>query len=261
VTKLFDSHRQPGLRNLRDVGGVSAAAGRRVPLGRLYRSDAPIAGDPVPDLQPWPPRTVVDLRSPGEADAAAHPLAAAATRVVTIPLFRQLDPAELARRRGRAPSDLPTIYRGLLRTSALNLVSVMRVIAESPGPLLLHCAAGKDRTGVATAVALAAVGVPREAIVADYARTEESIDGLLQRLAIGWGPERSAARIEQLTVERPDLMRAPPAAIEAVLETLEAWPGGAPGWLLEHGLGEDRLVRLTEALTVSAPVPDVDAPR
>jgi hypothetical protein len=240
------------MRNLRDVGGVSAAAGRRVPRGRLYRSDAPIAGDPVPDVQPWPPRTVVDLRSPGEAQATGHPLASAGTRIVTIPLFRQLDPAELAQRRGQEPGDLPSIYRRLLHESTLELVRVIGVIAESPGPVLLHCSAGKDRTGVAIAIVLAAVGVPSEAIVADYVRTEESIDGLLERLALGWGPERSARRIERLTVERPDLMRAPAGAIEAVLETLEAWPDGAGGWLLEHGLPGDRLERLGQALTVAA---------
>jgi protein-tyrosine phosphatase len=238
-----------GLRNLRDVGGVAAADGRHVPRGRLYRSDAPIAGDPDPELRPWPPRAVIDLRSPGESRSTVHPLASARTSVVNIPLFRGLDPSRLgAQRRDNVP-DLPTIYRALLKASAVNLVSVMQAIAESPFPVLLHCAAGKDRTGVATAVALAAVGVPTDAIVRDYLRTEASLDGLLDRLARGWSEDGVQARLRHLRVERPELMLAPAAAIEALLDTLEAWPRGARGWLVDHGFGEETLERLTDRLT------------
>jgi protein-tyrosine phosphatase len=240
----------PGLLNLRDVGDVPAASGRRVPLGRLYRSDAPMLGDPDPELRPWPPRTVVDLRSPGEGRSGAHPLHSERTRVVNIPLFRRLDPGQLASQRRAEPPDLSTIYRRLLRASAVNLVAVAEVIAESPGPVLLHCAAGKDRTGVATAVALAAVGVTPEAIVADYLHTERSLDGLLGRLALSWSEHQREARLRRLTVDRPDLMQAPAAAIEAVLETLGAWPGATAGWLLDHGLAESGLERLIERLTV-----------
>ncbi len=238
-----------GLRNLRDVGGVAAAAGRRVARGRLYRSDAPIVGDPDPELRPWPPRTVVDLRSPGEARSILHPLASSRTRVLNIPLFRGLDPSRVGGQRDEEESDLPTIYRRLLRASALNLVSVTEVIADSPFPVLIHCAVGKDRTGIATAVALAAVGVPNEAIVADYLLTEASLDGMLDRLADGWPEHQLDARLRRVTVDRPDLMLVPPAAIETVLDALEAWPGAARGWLLHHGLADETLGRLVSRLT------------
>jgi hypothetical protein len=238
------------LRNLRDVGGIPTDGGRLVARGRLYRSDAPIVGDPDPELRPWPPRTVVDLRSPGEARGVDHPLESEHTRVVNIPLFRQLDPALPGAGDAIEPPGLPAIYRRLMRASALNLVAVVRVIADSPAPVLLHCAAGKDRTGVATAVALAAVGASPEAIVADYLRTEASLDGLLERLALGWSDEHREARVQRLTVQRPDLMLAPAAAIEAVLETLHAWPGATPRWLLEHGLEASELRALVDRLTV-----------
>jgi hypothetical protein len=230
---------------LRDVGDVPAGDGRHVPLGRLYRSDAPISGDPAPDLRPWPPRTVVDLRSPGEAVAGDHPLGSPRTRVVNIPLFRGLEPGQAARGR-----DLPEVYRRLLRSSAPSLIAVLRVIAESPSPLLLHCAAGKDRTGVATAVTLSAVGVEPEAIIADYLRTEASLGNLVERLAQGWAEADRAERVHRITVARPDLMLAPVAAIEAVLETLVSWPGGVGGWLDDHGFTEDLRQRLRSRLTV-----------
>jgi hypothetical protein len=237
-----------GLRNLRDVGGVPAAAGRRVAYGRLYRSDAPIVGDPDPNLRPWPPRTVIDLRSPRESDGI-HPLASPHTRVVTVPLFGALEPARAA----TETDDLPTAYRRLLRSSAGNLIAVLRAIAAGPTPVLLHCAAGKDRTGVATAVALAAVGVAPDAIIADYLRTEASLDGMLDRLALGWSEEIRHVKVRWLSVERPDLMAAPPAAIQAVLESLGDWPDATRGWLRAHGLTECERRRLIDRLTAPDP--------
>jgi len=253
----LEEHAAPGLHNLRDVGGVRTSDGRRVLAGRLYRSDAPILGDPAPALRPWPPRTVVDLRSVGEAAAERHPLASDTTEVVNIALLRELDPARMAQRRNREPGDLPTIYRGMLRASAEALARVVDVVAHRPAPVLLHCAAGKDRTGVATAVTLAAIGVCPEAIVADYLRTEERLEGLLDRIAQGWSPAQLEASMHRLTVERPDLMGAPVEAIQAVLETLEGWPGGAPGWLRDHGLAPGAVETLRRRLTEPLPAEDV----
>lgn len=232
-----------GLRNLRDVGGIPVGDGRRVATGRLYRSDAPIPGDRVPDLQPWPPRTVVDLRSPGEA-ATAHPLETATTRVINIPLFGSLDPSRMSRGAAVDGVDLPTIYRRLMARASERLVAVVALVAENPGPVLVHCAAGKDRTGVTTAVTLAAVGAGREAIVADYVRTEESLEHLHDRMARSWAQDHREETLRRLTEDRPDLMLAPATAIEAVLETLEGWPGGAGGWLLDHGLAPEALEAL-----------------
>jgi hypothetical protein len=242
-----------GLRNLRDVGGAVAAGDRRVPHGRLYRSDAPLRGDPDPGLRPWPPRTVVDLRSPGEAITRSHPLASSKTRIVNIPLLRGLAPGGAPGLR-RSESRLPIgeIYGRLLQTSGANLVRVMETIVDGPRPVLLHCAAGKDRTGIAVAVALAAVDVGADSIVEDYLRTEDGLDGLLERLIQGWAAGERAERLHWLTVERPDLMLAPVEAIRGVLETLADWEGGAPGWLLSHGLSEEKLHRLRAVLTQPA---------
>jgi protein-tyrosine phosphatase len=242
-----------GLRNLRDVGGVRTVDGRWVARGRLYRSDAPIAGDSSPALEPWPPRTVVDLRAPGEALASDHPLAAAGATVVDVPLFGELAPGALqAGEEAQAP-DLPTIYRRVLDSSAHNLGRVVEIVANSPGPVLLHCAAGKDRTGVATAVTLSAVGVGPDAIIADYLLTEESLDGLVERLALGWSDARRDELLHTLTATRPDLMQAPAAAIEAVLATLGSWPGGTPAWLGDHGVSSETLAALRHRLTTSTP--------
>jgi len=236
------------LLNLRDVGPLALSDGRALAAGRLYRSDAPFPEDVDPGLRPWPPRTVIDLRSAGEAAATAHPLDASGTTVVAIPLFRELNPRRMTAASRGSERSLEEIYQGLLRASAASITRVVATIAFSDGPVLLHCAAGKDRTGVAIAVTLAAVGVPDAAIVADYMLTEKTLGDLPRRLALGWS-ESQQKLMNRLTDERPDLLGVTPAAIKGVLAQLAAFPGGAPGWLTDNGLSADHLLALTDRLT------------
>ena len=74
---------------------------------------------------------------------------------------------------------------------------------------------------------------------------------MLDRLADGWPEHQLDARLRRVTVDRPDLMLVPAAAIETVLDALEAWPGAARGWLLHHGLADETLGRLVSRLTES----------
>jgi hypothetical protein len=98
------------------------------------------------------------------------------------------------------------------------------------------------------AVMLAAVGVEDGAIEADYRRTDANLEGIAARLAIGWKGADHAGVLELLTERRPELMQAPSSAIRAVLAHLHAWPGSAPGWLLDHGLSRERLTALASKL-------------
>jgi len=236
------------LQNLRDVGGLPAAGGRTVRTGVLYRSDAPRAGDRPPGMTPWPPRTVIDLRAPDE-QPGAHPLEIGGARVHRISLMRSASPARLAERAADPHlDDLGALYRAMLERAAGPLVEAVRAVAVEPGPALVHCTAGKDRTGVVVAAALATVGVPREAIVADYLRTGEVLDALVGRIAAGWaGPERDAI-VELLTVTRPALMAVDATAITGVLDVFDAAPGGPAGWLERHGLGRDEIGALQARL-------------
>src|SRR4051794_17830791 len=120
-------------------------------------------------------------------------------------------------------------YLGYLRDRPDSVVGALSDIAHGPGPVLVHCAAGKDRTGVVVAMALAAAGVPRAAIVADYVRTGERIGPLMARLRAS---PPYAADLEGVT----DESRKPRAEVmERVLAVLDADHGGPLGWLSERG--------------------------
>src|SRR5579875_2087549 len=119
----------------------------------------------------------------------------------------------------------------------------LRHVAE-PGalPALVHCTAGKDRTGVLVALTLAALGVPDHLIADDYALSRGYLYGLTEggraRIDTAGLPERFA----------PELLAAPPQLILAVLERARGQVGSIPGYLLAHGLREQELAALREAL-------------
>lgn len=214
--------------NLRDVGGLPTESGRRTRPLVLLRSAAPLAGDGDPDGFPWPPAEVVDLRSRSELHGRPHPLDVPGTRVHALPMIKRKTPG--ARGDWSAMPDLPTVYPLFMSDGAGLLVTILRIATNASGPVLIHCAAGKDRTGIAIAVLLRAVGVTRDAVVADYVHTARNMDDVLARLEYH-GPE------DPTHMQR--LMGAPPEAITTVLDELDRAAAGSPdpagAWLMRHG--------------------------
>jgi protein-tyrosine phosphatase len=234
-----------GLANARDLGGLEVEGGGRIRSGVLFRSDAPLAGEPDPDLAPWPPSCVIDLRSVDE-QAASHPLGLRGAVVHSVPLMSRADPAKLV-----ATVDgftLLALYAAMVEKAGDLIVSVVDIIASQTGPTLVHCAVGKDRTGVIIAIVLSAVGVSRLQIVADYDSTGPNMAAVLERIvAVRPVGERDSVRagIDQAP---PHLLQIQTDAIEAVLDTVGSHDGGAAGWLLAHGLAPEKLAQLRSRL-------------
>ena len=233
-----------GAVNVRDVGGLPTENGGETIRGRLLRAD---------NLQELTPAdiailvgdigvtTVVDLRSsheraaegPAPLDAVNsvrhvhHPVLpelAAATDVVAAALLTRAD-----QDRSRYPAD-PAAghYLGYLEDRPDQVTAALRTIAQSPGPALVHCAAGKDRTGVVVALALSAASVSRAAIVADYAATGERVEAILGRL-------RSSRTYAADLDGKPAIVhQARPETMTAFLEQLDARHGGVAQWLADH---------------------------
>jgi protein-tyrosine phosphatase len=126
-------------------------------------------------------------------------------------------------------------YLGYLERRPDSIVAAVRTIAATPGAILVHCAAGKDRTGVVVALALDAAGVSRSVILADYLATGERMDLIIDRLA-----SSATYRTQMLEADRDELTPKS-ATLERVLERVDEQFGGAAGWLLEHGLTDVEL--------------------
>jgi protein-tyrosine phosphatase len=133
-------------------------------------------------------------------------------------------------------------YMSYLRRRPDSVVGSVRAIARADGAVLVHCAAGKDRTGVVVALALDAAGVDRETIIGDYLATRERIDAIMARLV--------SSATYRAELEGHDAQRHAPVrrTMERLLELVDQRFGGSVAWLCAHGLRDPDLERLRHRL-------------
>ena len=227
------------LVNLRDV----ASAHPSLAAGVLLRSDAPHADDVHEYDVAWPPRTIVDLRRPEEM-SGEHPFTASCTVV-------NFEVSGRAAYDGEAEEEpvtnLGDMYRRIIeQPRAQAIVNAIEVIAIGETPVLVHCTAGKDRTGVTVAVALLLVGVDRESVIADYALTHDAMPHVFARM------QATVRRYTDSEVNVldyvPEFLRGAPAeAMGDLIDALED-AGGAEAWYLANGGTPETLERLRERL-------------
>ena len=138
-------------------------------------------------------------------------------------------------------------YLGYLEKRPDSVVAALRAIGAADGAVVVHCAAGKDRTGTIVGLALLVVGVTPDAVVADYAATTQRLPRILERLA---RHPAYAANLDGKTVaqqeSRADTMR-------LLIQALDA-EGGPEAWLRRHGWTDADTARLrAKLLGQSAP--------
>jgi protein tyrosine/serine phosphatase len=188
---------------------------------------------------------VVDLRTPEElaVDGPSN-LAKAGVATAHLPLISDVDDAVLkAQGDTDAVRVLADAYQAFLDQRGEHLVTAARLVAwTGSGSVLVHCAAGKDRTGVTIAVLLDAVGVERAAVLADYDATNEVIADVLASLVAALGDESMISRVPLA------MKRAQPDALRAVLDRMDRDYGGAAGWLRSHGFDDTELDLLRHRL-------------
>lgn len=262
------THRPVGTtQNLRDLGGMPAADGRLVAPGRVYRAEALVWPGTTDLCAVWEPaharlyaelgvRTVLDLRSCAETGRApsAWPDATGAA-YVALPMDEGADGDTnfVAEIRGGlrtrfTADDLAEFYTSTLRRRAPDFGTGLRVLTNPVRlPVLIHCAAGKDRTGLMVALLLEALGVSRPVVVADYALT-----GVLR-------PDRVRAYAHLFAGTGVDLadiatlFDSPASAMESALSRLDAAYGSVPAYLeRECGLTPDELTALRTNLLITA---------
>jgi len=232
-----------GCFNFRDIGGYPTKAGRRVRWRRLFRSDGLHA------LTPADVRTlrddvalgqIVDLRSSSELRSEGRGLLAdEPVEFHHLPLF---DGDAASQRQQVAEITLADRYVLLAEFAADRIARVVTTLAAAPGPAVFHCAAGKDRTGVISAVLLGLLGVADEIIVADYAATQDSLERIVDRLMSLEGYRTMLAALP------PDTLHANPETMVALLERLRAHWGSVEDYVRAAGVDSDSIDRLTTHL-------------
>jgi protein-tyrosine phosphatase len=227
-----------GTYNLRDVGGYPTAGGGTTRWRTLLRGDALHRLDD----DGWGTlgvRTVVDLREDAEHDLAPHVVGGHPVVVRRMPLLDRL---------GSLPKGwtLADLYLRVVDERGPRLAATVGALAE-PGalPAVVHCTAGKDRTGIVVALVLSAVGVDDDTIAQDYALTAQYLTGgyvaeareRMQRMDRQGGGSNTAAHFS-----------CEPELILAVLARVRELSGDAGTYLVGHGLPDAHLAGLRAAL-------------
>lgn len=234
--------------NVRDLGGLPTTDGRRTRSHALIRSDilARLTSTGKQALLDYGVATVIDLRWPDEV--AGEPSAfALGTPQPGEPVYRIL-PVE-----NRNSPDIEQIdsapsqtekYTLTLDFCRPELAAIVGAVAAAPaGGVLLHCHAGKDRTGIVAALLLGLVGVPDGVIAADYAASEAQLWPLFRRMQAD-----AAGDPIRLAALQHKVPAAPPETMLAMLAHLRNRYGGVRAYLLSAGLTETTLARIEERL-------------
>jgi protein-tyrosine phosphatase len=227
--------------NFRDVGGYETRDGKRVRWARLYRAGGLQSMTPA-DIERCcglGVATVIDLRRPDEV--AAWPSAwldERGIRHLPAPLLPSGSSERLDERFGRGVSS--GRYIGYLEYAGPRLAQALEWLAQPETyPAVVHCAAGKDRTGVLVAIVLDLLGVDHETVVADYALTNRDVDRVHRWLV--------ANGLIPADDPRSDLL-APVEAIEAFLAHLLEEHGSVEAYVRSLGVAGETLEGLREQL-------------
>jgi len=231
-----------GAFNFRDLGGYPTADGRLTRWGLAFRSDAlqELTIDDLVVLRDLGLRTVVDLRTVTELERHGRGLLIEEpVRHVHLSVL----PVESGESVAAPPplgGDLAERYLWYLEVGTPSLAASLRLLADPAArPLVFHCAAGKDRTGVLSALVLSCLGVGRDAIVDDYVQTAAGLELILERLR---GPASGYDLRDdpRVTIEA--------ATMERFLDGLERDYGGAIGWARSAGIEAEALDALRAGL-------------
>ncbi|SHK41435.1 Protein tyrosine/serine phosphatase [Pseudonocardia thermophila] len=237
-----------GLLGFREVAGLRTGDGRRVRRGRLYRSGTPQFLDEAEArrlVADTGIRSTIDLRLPHEMEQEGR----GGFDLIGVPAHQypirvgQLvsETSAVAPMRGDDPV-LDQYLRYLAVGSDAVAGAVARIAQPGTTPVLVHCTVGKDRTGVVVALALAAVGVERDEIAAEYGLLAEDVSASMERLRgmVSYG--------DDVDLYPPETFRVEPSTILRFLDAVDRIHGGPRAFLVDNGVIPQTLEALAEVL-------------
>ncbi len=235
-----------GAVNFRDLGGYAAGGGMRTRWRTLFRADGlgELTRTDLSVLRGLGIRTVIDLRSGSELergrfDVGAHPVA-----FHHFPFIDELPDAQDFDRR---PGLLGSQYLEIVRDAGDQILAALEVLASPDAlPAVFHCTAGKDRTGVLSAIVLSLLGVNEPTVVTDYALSGEAMQRLREKLIRKYPEGRE-------TLENIDeVFSADPAQMELLLDHLREHYGSVGAYVEGLGAGPGLVEGLRTVLLESA---------
>lgn len=235
------TYRLTGSYNFRDIGGYATTSGQTVRWGRVFRSDALHLLDQqdLEHLRPLGIQTIVDLRSRREIEMTGPGLlhSEPGIAVVHVPFGRLGEEAAP----DYQPPTLGELYAGIIDEAKASIGTVLTTLAgDGVTPAVVHCAVGKDRTGISIATLLRLLGVPDETIIADYLLTAENQEQ--------WRRRQPSEILERFPHVAEGLLRVDADVMTTTLATIDRDYGGTEAFARAAGVNEATTERLRATL-------------
>lgn len=226
-----------GGRNFRDLGGYRSADGRQVRWGRIYRSGV-MSGLTEPDmayLSDLGVEVICDLRSRQERTSQPNPFLQGDAPQVVGTDYDMMSMASVlqAGNRAEAVSAFARTYIDFTTILAPQYTDMFARLVRRETPLAFNCSAGKDRSGVAAALILSVLGVPRETVIADYALSQvylpvaEQMEQFARaKAAAGAGAEQAKALSHVSPETMAVILGSDPEVLRQALAEIDRQAGG-----------------------------------
>ena len=231
-----------GAVNFRDLGGYATVDGRRTRWRVLFRADglSELSQTDFSIMRDLGIRTVVDLRSGHEVEQSRFDVEAHPVDFHHFPFIDQLPDVEQWDRR---PGLLGAQYKEMLDDAAPQIIGALEVLtAPDSRPAVFHCTAGKDRTGLLSALVLSLLGVPEETVVADYALSGEAMERLRDKLIVKYPDSRDTI------TDIDEVFSANPANMVNLFAYLRERYGSVSEYAVTVGVPDAVVARLREEL-------------
>ena len=222
--------------NMRDLGGLPTLDGRQVRSGRLFRADDPhlCTDDDAAALARLGIESVIDLRTPPEVDQrGTRRWDELDARRHALPLWREV-PAIEHDFKYHDPGLTAALYEDMHEDNLEAHPGLWKALAEATtqGPTVIHCASGRDRTGIVVALLLSLLGVPEDLILEDYAMSSTGMERMLAHLEA----THPAEALATLNLDKEAMVLTPPEAMGHFLDRIRLRHGSVAGYAADIGI-------------------------
>jgi protein-tyrosine phosphatase len=228
--------------NFRDVGGYRTGDGRQVRWRRMFRAGGLSMLSPadLAVLRELGIATVLDLRSTAEWESGRFPIDDLPVALHHLPVVEEiLDPTRYQVAEGM----MAARYQEVAQIGASAIARAISIVADADThPVVVHCLAGKDRTGIVVALVLALLGVDDATVAEDYALSNLAMAALRERAELDALPRLRSADVSD------EVFSARPSNMTTLFETLRASHGSIEDYVISAGVKPEAIDSLRAGL-------------